>query len=59
MPQTQVLSIRLTLDEIAALSKVAVCPCCKQGIKKPTAAAQAIIRAALGGPAIVTEEEDA
>lgn len=58
MSQTQVLSIRLTLEEVAALTSVARCPCCKQRITKPTTAAQAIIRAALGpGPTPDPEDE--
>jgi hypothetical protein len=56
--QTQVLSIRLTLEEVAKLSKVAICPCCKQRISKPTTAAQAILRAALASDATVEVDED-
>ena len=58
MTQTQVLSLRLTLDEVAQLSKIARCPCCKQRITKPTSAAQAIIRAALAGTTETPEEDD-
>lgn len=58
MAQTQVLSIRLTLEEVAKLSKVAICPCCKQRISKPTTAAQAILRAALANGAEAPEPDD-
>lgn len=58
MSQTQVVSIRLTLEEVAQLTRVARCPCCHQAIQKPTAAAQALIRAALRGGAVVPDEDD-
>jgi len=58
MPQTQVLSLRLTLDEVAQLTKIARCPCCRQRISKPTAAAQAILRSVLTGAPTDTEDEE-
>lgn len=58
MAQTQVLSIRLTLEEVASLTKVARCPCCKQRITKPTTAAAAIIRAALASEPTDDTQED-
>jgi hypothetical protein len=58
MAQTQVLSIRLTLDEVAKLGSVATCPCCKQRIRKPTTAAAAIIRAALADKTVAIEPAD-
>jgi len=58
MAQTQVLSIRLTLEEVEKLTTVARCPCCKQRIRKPTTAAQAILRAALASSESELPEED-
>jgi len=58
MPQTQVISLRLTLDEVAALTKVARCPCCKQRISKPNSAAAAIIRSALQSGVTQDVQED-